>query len=87
MKEKILAYIVENLLNEETDITSDTPLYTSGLITSMGHLKLVNYLERTFDLPIPMNELSMENFDTVNPDRAVYPGEKITGSEVLNDGF
>mgnify|MGYP005847351361 CR=1 FL=1 len=66
MTEKILAYIVENLLNEEIEITADTPLYTSGLITSMGHLKLVNFLERTFDVSIPMNELSMENFDTVN---------------------
>jgi acyl carrier protein len=66
MKEKIMAYIFENLLNEETEITADTPLYTSGLVTSMGHLKLVNYLERTFNVSIPMNELSMDNFDTVN---------------------
>lgn len=66
MKEKIRTYIYENILNEETEITDDTTLYTSGLITSMGHLKLVNYLERTFDVSIPMNELTMDNFDTVN---------------------
>jgi acyl carrier protein len=66
MNEEILTYIYEEIFNEEMELTDDTPLYTSGLITSMGHLKLVSYLERAFDVSIPMNELSMDNFDTVN---------------------
>jgi acyl carrier protein len=66
MKEKIHSYIFEDILNEEVDITDDTPLYSSAIITSMGHLKLVNYLERTFDVSIPMSEVTLEKFDSIN---------------------
>ena len=66
MKNQLLKYIYENLLNKEVEIDEDTPLYTSSLITSMGHLKMINFIERTFEISVPMSKISMENFDTVN---------------------
>lgn len=66
MKGKIRAYIYENILNGEVEINDDTPLYSSALITSMGHLKLINFLERTFDISIPAAKVNLDNFDTIH---------------------
>jgi len=65
MKEKLREYIVNNVLEDTLDITHATSLYNSGLVTSMGHLKLINYIERTFEIALPMNEIRIENFDTI----------------------
>ncbi|MCX8128562.1 MAG: acyl carrier protein [Clostridia bacterium] len=65
MREEIHKYVYTNLLNNEVQIDDDTPLYTTSLITSMGHLKLINFIERTFDVSIPMSSLNLENFDTI----------------------
>lgn len=66
MKEQIRSYIVENLLKNEVAITDDSELYSSGLLSSMAHLKLVNFIERTFDVTIPIRDISINNFDTIN---------------------
>jgi acyl carrier protein len=66
MKESILTYISEKLLDNEFNITYDTPLYSSSVLTSMGHLKLVNYLERTYEISIPMSKVNLDNFDSIN---------------------
>ena len=66
MKEKIRTYIIENILEEEIDLTYRTVLYSDGLLNSMGHLKLLNFLERTFNVSIPAGEVNMDNFDTIN---------------------
>ncbi|MBD3317893.1 MAG: hypothetical protein GF344_19075 [Chitinivibrionales bacterium] len=65
MEEKIRSYIEENLLEGSETIESDSPLYTSGLLSSMAHLKLINYLESTFDISIPGDKISLDNFDTL----------------------
>jgi methoxymalonate biosynthesis acyl carrier protein len=66
MRNKILDYIINEVLNGESEITDDTSLYEGGLISSMGHLKLVQFLEHRFDVSLPMGEIDMENFDTVD---------------------
>ncbi len=66
MKDQILTYIAQKLLKGESEITYDTALYSSGIMKSMTHLKLINYLERTFDISIEMNKIRIENFNTVN---------------------
>ena len=65
MKQKIMDYIYETILDEEVDIKLDTALYSTSIISSMGHLKLINFIERNYDVSIPMNKLKIENFDTV----------------------
>ena len=66
MKERICAYINDHLLEEDEETIEDnTPLYSSGLLSSMAHLRLVQFLEKHFDVALPMSELNLENFDTV----------------------
>lgn len=66
MKEAIRDYICSNILNNEVPIENTTSLYADGIISSMGHLKLLQFLERTFRIPVPMNEIVIEEFDTID---------------------
>lgn len=66
MKAEIRNYIYETILDEEVDVDLVTPLYSTSVISSMGHLKLISFLERKYDISIPMNNVKIENFDNVN---------------------
>lgn len=67
MNDKIIAYITDNLLYEELDdpLTADENLLESGLIDSLGIMKLVAFLEDEFQVSIPPEDLIIENFMTI----------------------
>lgn len=67
MNDKIIAYITDNLLFEELDdpLTADENLLESGLIDSLGIMKLVAFLEDEFNVSIPPEDLTIENFMTI----------------------
>jgi acyl carrier protein len=66
MKETIRQYILEKILGEEIDITYDTPLFKESIIDSMGHIKLISFLEKQYDITISPGEIILDNFDTIN---------------------
>jgi acyl carrier protein len=66
MKEQIKKYIIETFLYGEGSLEDDDQLFESGIIDSMGFIKLLSHIEETFKVSIGMDEVSMENFGTVN---------------------
>lgn len=68
MKNKIITYIEKEILNgqENVNLTSDEDLLTTGLIDSLGIMKLLTYLEETFEITIPAEDMTIEYFMTVD---------------------
>jgi D-alanine--poly(phosphoribitol) ligase subunit 2 len=66
MKEQIKKYILETFMYGEGQLEDDDQLFESGIIDSMGFIKLLSHIEETFKVSISMDEVSMENFSTVN---------------------
>ena len=66
MQDEIRLYIEKNILRGQTRIDDDTSLYQSGLLSSMSHLKLMNFLERKFRVSIAASVIDMDSFDTVS---------------------
>lgn len=77
MKDQIKAFIQSLVAAPGAAIAEQTPLYSGGVLSSMAHLKLVQFLERRFDVAIPMWEISIDNFDTIEQ-IAAYVEEKKT---------
>jgi acyl carrier protein len=44
----------------------DTPLFSGGLLDSLSVLELVTLVEKETGKPIPPEEITLENFDTMN---------------------
>jgi acyl carrier protein len=61
----ILAFLREDLRVRDEAITRETELVSEGLIDSTDLVLLATHLERTLDLEIPDEDISVDNFDSV----------------------
>jgi len=66
VKEKIKNFIVQNFLFGERALKDDEPLFESGIIDSLGLIKLIAFIEENFNVSIDMSEIMIENFNTLN---------------------
>ena len=64
--QNLLGYIRNDLLNGSVEISPDTDLLKSGLIDSLGVMRLVAFIEDEFRTSIPAQDLTLENFSSVN---------------------
>jgi acyl carrier protein len=66
MNQVLIQYIQQHLLdNPDTDLSSEEDLLGSGLVDSMGMVKLISFIEEEFDISIPPQDMIIENFMTV----------------------
>ena len=65
MNVSIHEFVVEQLLDGRA-VENDENLLLSGLIDSLGVMRLVRFLEATFDLNVPPEDVTISNFMTIN---------------------
>ena len=67
MQEKIIKYIEEELSSEELDggLEATEDLLGSGILDSLGMMKLIAFLEDEFKCKVLPEEMVIENFMTV----------------------
>ena len=66
MVESIQQYLVDELIEEDVDINTDTRLFEEGLVDSMNLVKLLAFLEHQFELSIPVSMVNDENLATID---------------------
>ena len=67
MKETVKEFITEELLADESiTLHDEDQLLLDGMIDSLGMLRLVAFVETTFEIQIPYEDITVENFNTVN---------------------
>jgi len=64
----VRGFILEDALvgEDPANLTDDLPLRTSGIIDSMGVIRLTSFLEDRFGIRVDAHETGVENTDTVN---------------------
>ena len=65
-KEALKQYIAEELLNNSVNVKEDDNLLRDGMVDSLGMVRLVAFIEETFEVEIPPEDLIIENFGTIN---------------------
>jgi acyl carrier protein len=65
--DRVKAFILrEFLAGEDPDeLTPTTPLVTAGILDSLGTLRLVTFLEETYDITIEAHEADADNLNTI----------------------
>lgn len=66
MEKTILDYVKREYLEEDQEITPDTPLISSGIVDSFSMVSLKRFLEKKYSISIPDDRATPEAFDTVN---------------------
>ncbi|MCI0453220.1 MAG: acyl carrier protein [Candidatus Latescibacteria bacterium] len=61
-------FILEQFLPGEDpdELTTDTPLMTTGILDSLATLKLVTFLEQEFDITVEAHEADAANLNTLD---------------------
>ncbi len=66
--EKIIKEFIQTKLmsgEEKHNLTNTDNLIESGIVDSLGIMKLVDFIENTFSIEIGENDLTAENFETI----------------------
>ena len=66
IKEVIKTFILEEFLPKGYFLDDDTDLFDSGIIDSLGVIKLTAFIEESFRIVINPSEVRFENFNSVN---------------------
>ena len=66
MNQLIIDYIQEHLLDNQQEIGPEDDLLNSGIVDSIGLMRLVAFLENHCDIKIPPQDLVIDNFINVN---------------------
>lgn len=67
IEREIRSFITEELLygSDQAAIAGDQPLQETGVIDSMGMLRLVTFIEETFGIEVLDGEIVPEHFATI----------------------
>lgn len=85
IQESIQAFIEEGLLGgADVKIEPDTPLLELGIITSLSTMRLLSFIRERFEVEIPMNEMTGDNFRDLTAITELVANEAL--SEVRNVG-
>jgi acyl carrier protein len=63
-KETIKNFILDSINIPELD--DDDNLFESGIVNSLFAVQLMTFLEKAFNIEVTMDDLSMDNFESIN---------------------
>ena len=68
IKEDIKCFIKTELVKDDTDVelSDDQSLLDSGIVDSMGIMKMLSYIEEKFNISVNGDELLPENFENIH---------------------
>jgi acyl carrier protein len=81
IKEEIRQYVLNEFLPGEkaSNLGDDTPLRTSGIVDSVGLLRLIDFVEERYKIQVDAHEAGVENFDRIE-DMAAFIQKKRQGA-------
>jgi methoxymalonate biosynthesis acyl carrier protein len=68
LNEKIRSFILENLMvfDEEDEFSDSDNIFQLGYVNSLFAIKLLNYVEKEFNIVIENEEMDISNFSSVS---------------------
>jgi acyl carrier protein len=66
MHEVVKAYVIKEYVEDDTEVTNDTPLISGGIVDSFSMVSLKRFLENKYKISIPDDKATPEAFDSVN---------------------
>ena len=65
VREIVREYVYRNFIGKGPKPSDVQPLFENGVIDSLGHLRLISFLEREFHILFSQADLNWENFDSI----------------------
>ena len=67
IKIELKDFILKELLDSSSldELDDDQDLLISGLVDSLGVVRMLNFIEQSMDIKVPPEDVTLENFQTV----------------------
>ncbi len=66
IKDVVREYVIKEYVEDDTEVTYDTPLISGGIVDSFSMVSLKRFLENKYKISIPDDKATPEAFDSVN---------------------
>jgi len=66
VKKKVKEFIIQDFMFGKGELKDEELLFESGIIDSLGFIKLLSFIEKTFNISFNMSEIVIEKLNTVN---------------------
>jgi len=68
LNQKIRSYIEDNLVifEDEAEFTDDDNIFKMGFVNSLFAMKLLNFVEKEFEITVENDEIDIKNFSSVS---------------------
>ncbi|MFK8031425.1 MAG: acyl carrier protein [Gammaproteobacteria bacterium] len=66
MQTQINRFITQELLEEEEPIEADENLLSDGMVDSLGMLRLIGFIDETFNIAIPPEDFIVDHFKSLD---------------------
>lgn len=66
ISESLVAFISDNILADGTRIDVEQNLLSDGMVDSLGMLRLVGYIETSYEMKIPPDQFTIQNFRNID---------------------
>ena len=81
IEDQITEYVRTELADDSSlDLDPDLELLMSGIVDSMGAMRLVAFIEKTWEVRIPPQDVTVENFGTIR-DISDYVRSRADGAD------
>jgi acyl carrier protein len=85
-REALQDFIGAELLDDDVPVAADENLLADGMVSSLGMLRLVSFIEDTWNISVPPEHFTIENFRTVETLDAYLSGRMAESGSSLADG-
>jgi len=65
MKETIITYLNNHIVGKEVTIQPMDELLSTGMLDSIGIMRLISFIEEEYSISVPPEEMIIENFEHV----------------------
>ena len=65
IREVLRQYISDELIDDEEPLEDDENLLADGMVDSLGMLRLVAFIEDSYEIRVPPEDFIIDNFRTV----------------------
>ena len=77
-KDTIKNFILESI--NIPNLQDDDNLFESGIVNSLFAIQLMTFLEKSFNIEVTMDDLSMDNFQSITATSLFVEGKQVNNS-------
>lgn len=66
MKEELLSYLINEIIEEDVELSTSENLLATGLLDSLAIVRYIQWMSERYSVDIPPQDMTIENFISID---------------------